>query len=247
MRILILGQGKRQEALRHLALSRGHSLPENGPWDAAALPLPRSEIAEEAADQLPRGQKVICGMTDETLERLAKKRGWTLLRILEDERYLQANACLTAEGALQRCMNSTEKAVQDMNCLVIGFGRIGKALTGMLRGLGAGVVVAARRKESRAEAGPDAISMEALPNALQWADAIFNTVPHPILGKALLARVRPEALLFELASAPYGIDQKAAEELKLHYFLESGLPGRCCPVSAAGAVLDYLEREAQHE
>ena len=130
MRILILGQGKRQEALRHLALSRGHSLPESGPWDAVALPLPRSEIAEEAADQLPRDQKVICGMTDETLERLAKKKGWTLLRILEDERYLQANACLTAEGALQRCMNSTEKAVQDMNCLVIGFGRIGKALTG---------------------------------------------------------------------------------------------------------------------
>ena len=245
MRILITGQGKREEALRLIALKRGHSLPATGPWDAAALPLPRSEITEETADELPRGQKVVCGMVDDGLEQLAKKRGWTLLRILEDERYLQANAKLTAEGALQRAMNSTDRAVQDMNCLVIGFGRIGKALTGMLRGLGARVTVAARRKESREAAGGDAIPMEALPEALKRADAIFNTVPHPILGKGLLQCVSPQALLFELASAPYGIDQEAARKMSLRYSLESGLPGRCCPLSAAGAVMDYLEREAQ--
>ena len=75
------------------------------------------------------------------------------------------------------------------------------------------------------------------------ADVIFNTVPAPVLGEEELRHVRLQCVLIDLSSAPYGIDRDAAEALGLKAFLESGLPGRYCPLSAAETLLNYMERE----
>ena len=243
MRILICGNGAREKCLAELCLSRGHSTPDHGPWDMVVLPLPRSYLSEDIADQLPRGQKTVCGMTDAAFDKLAEKRGWKLLRVLKDEAYAQENGLLTAEGALFTAVARMNRALRGAQCLVIGYGRIGKALTGLLRSLGAMVTVAARREESRKEAGENSIPIPCIPNILPRMDAVFNTVPAPILGGEELRRVKPSCVLIDLASAPYGIDRDAAEALGLKAFLESGLPGRYCPLSAAETLLNYMERE----
>ncbi len=247
MRILIVGSGARENALRQMALAAGHSLPEFGPWDQAVLSLPKSSIDEETADQLPRGQSVICGITDEAFDALARKRGWRLHRVFEDELYTKENALLTAEGAIHAAAEYSDKALQDSTCLVIGCGRIGMGLIHMLRALHVKTIAAARRKESRDAAGAPAVSIEELPSVLPETEIIFNTVPAMILNEQLLKKVKKDTLLLELASKPYGIDFKAAEALGLSIQLESGLPGRYCPVSAAKTLLDYMEREANHE
>ena len=243
MRILICGNGYRERYLAELCLRRGHSMPDHGPWDMAALPMPRSYLSEDVADQLPRGQKIVCGLTDTAFDKLAERRGWKLLRVLSDEAYTQENAKLTAEGALFAAATIMDRALRGSNCLVIGYGRIGKALTGLLRGLGAEVTVAARREESRREAGENSVSIQEIPAVLPRMDVIFNTVPAPVLGEEELRRVRPHCVLIDLASAPYGIDRNAAEALGLKAILESGLPGRYCPLSAAETLLNYMERE----
>ena len=247
MRILIVGRGARENALRKLLLAAGHTLPQHGPWDQAVLSLPRSSIDEETADQLPRGHSVICGFTDEAFDTLARKRGWKLHRVLEDPLYVKENALLTAEGAIHSAGDYFPKALRDANCLVIGCGRIGMELIRMLRSLHIRTVAAARRKESREAAGGPAVSIEELPSVLPEADVIFNTVPAMILNEELLHSVKQDCLLLELASKPYGIDLQAAEKLELSIHVESGLPGRYCPVSAAKTLLDYMEREANHE
>ncbi|MBR3742583.1 MAG: hypothetical protein IKN04_19380 [Clostridia bacterium] len=243
MRVLICGNGERDKYLAELCTARGHSTPDHGPWDMAVLPLPRSYLSEETADQLPRGQKIVCGMTDAAFDRLAEKRGWKLLRVLSDESYTQENAKLTAEGALFTAVARMNRALRGSQCLVTGYGRIGKALTGLLRAMGAAVTVAARREESRREAGENSVSIREMPKVLPRMDAVFNTVPAPVLGEKELRRVRPHCVLIDLASAPYGIDRDAAEILGLKAFLESGLPGRYCPLSAAETLLNYMERE----
>lgn len=245
MRLCICGNGEREKCLRTLCLSRGHSLPESGAWDAVVLPLPRSDIDEELADQLPRGQTVICGLTGPKFDAMAEKRGWRLKRVLKDEAYVAENARLTAEGAVWAAMVHADRAVCGAECLVIGYGRIGKALTGMLSGLGAKATVAARRKESRDEAGEGSVSIEETACVLPRMDLVFNTVPSPVLGREELKAAQPNALLIELASAPYGIDREAAEQLGLNVYLESALPGRYCPRSAAEALLRYVEREGR--
>ena len=243
MRILICGNGERDRCLAALCLEHGHSTPDHGPWDMAVLPLPRSYLSEETADQLPRGQKIVCGMTDAAFDKLAEKRGWKLLRVLTDEAYTQENAKLTAEGALFTAVARMNRALRGAQCLVIGYGRIGKALTGLLHSLGAGVTVAARREESRKEAGKNSVSISYMPHILSRMDVIFNTVPAPVLGEKELRHVKPQCVMIDLASAPYGIDMDAAEALGRKAFLESGLPGRYCPLSAAEALLNYMERE----
>ena len=243
MRILICGNGAREKCLAELCPGRGHFTPDHGPWDAAVLPLPRSHLSEDIADQLPRGQKIVCGMTEAAFDRLAEKRGWKLLRVLQDEAYTQENAALTAEGALFTAVARMNRALRDSQCLVIGYGRIGKALTRLLRAMGATVTVAARREESRREAGENSVSIGEMPKALPRMDAVFNTVPAPVLGEEKLRHVKPSCVLIDLASAPYGIDRDAAEALGLKAYLESGLPGRYCPLSAAETLLNYLERE----
>ena len=243
MRVLICGNGVREKCLSELCLSRGHSLPDHGPWDMAVLPLPKSVLPENMADQLPRGQKIVCGITEPEFDKFAEKRGWNLLRVLKDEVYTVENAALTAEGALFTAVARMNRALRGSQCLVIGYGRIGKALTGLLRNMGAMVTAAARREESRREAGENSVSISSMPNILPRMDVIFNTVPAPILGEKELRFVKPQCVMIDLSSAPYGIDRDAAEAFGLKAFLESGLPGRYCPLSAAETLLNYMERE----
>ena len=72
--------------------------------------------------------------------------------LMADEAFLRRNAVLTAEGALFAAMRAQERALGDCDCLVIGWGRIGRALTEMLVALGARVTVASRAEKSRRQA-----------------------------------------------------------------------------------------------
>ncbi len=246
MRILIVGRDPRDVYLAVLCRERGHQLPEHGPWDAVVLPLPLSSMPEALEEELPAGQKIVCGVTRPDFDALAGKRRWKLLRVLKDDTYTQKNAVLTAEGAVHAAMSKTDRALTGQSCLVLGYGRIGKALTGMLRGLGVQVTVAARRKESRDAAGENSIPFADLPAHLPHTTLLFNTVPSPVVTEQELLLLPPDARLFELASPPYGIDLSAADRLCLNASLESGLPGRYCPQSAAETLLAYLEREDEN-
>ena len=242
MRVLIPESKERDRGLREVCAEKGCVLPEKGPWDIVALSLPHSTLPHHGWTQWPAGQKILCGMTDDSLEAAAQVHQWQLLRVLKDESFLQTNARLTAEGALYLAMEKLDRSIRDTACLVLGFGRIGEALSMLLRGLGAAVTVAARRRESREKAGQSSVDFPEIPQVLPRMDLIFNTVPSPVLTREVLAFVKKDAWLFELASAPYGIDMDAAKALGLRCSVEGGIPGRYCPRSAAEAVYAYMER-----
>lgn len=242
MRVLIAGNQRRDVYCKHLLEDMGFSVSLQGPWDTVVLPLPRSEIRQEWLPLMHEKQNVVCGLTDPGFDRLAKEKGWRLFRVLEDREYAEKNACLTAEGALFAAAYQLDSALMGLPCLVVGYGRIGKALTERLRALGAKVCVAARRQESRAEAG-GGIAIEDIENALPHMRLVFNTVPAPVIGKKELGAGRPGTMLMELASAPYGIDLETARQMGINCTLESGVPGRYCPRSAAEALIEYMKRE----
>ena len=146
-----------------------------------------------------------------------------------------ANAVLTAEGALELALRELPVSLWRSRCLILGYGRIGKALAARLKAFGAKVTVAARSGEQRAWAkaeGLKAVALESLPDILPYQQVLFNTIPQPVLTEELLELAPEEQLLIELASKPYGIDFSAAERLGKKAILASGLPGKCCPKSA---------------
>ena len=141
-------------------------------------------------------------------------------------------------------MEQADFSLSGARCMILGYGRIGKALQKMLLGLGAKVTVAARREESRLAAGRDSIPFCDLTSHLHEMQVIFNTVPARVLEKEELSCIPKDALLLELASPPYGMDLTAAGEMGLHAWGEWGIPGRYCPKSAANILFDYMDREA---
>lgn len=246
MKILITGGTERDFYLKEICREKGHVIQESFPCDLVVLPLPFSDTSIRDWD-FPTGQSILCGITGENFDHQAKQRKWKLFRILQDERYKQENAWMTAEGALCTALNKMKSTLKESQCLVIGYGRIGKALTHLLRCFGAKTIVAARRTESRIEAGNDSIGINEIESVLNRTDLILNTVPSMVILETGLERVKKTAVLLELASNPYGFNMDAAHRLGLQASLESGIPGRLFPRSAANAVYRYIERVVLHE
>ena len=153
-----------------------------------------------------------------------------------DEATAILNAVPTAEGAIAIAINNTPFTIWNSKCLVVGYGKIGKALSERLAALTANVTVSARRETDLAfiEAkGFKGIKTSEIANTSENYDIIFNTVAAPVITSDVLRRCRKDCLLIELASLPYGIDFKSAEELGLKVIMAQGLPGKTAPKTAA--------------
>ena len=182
-----------------------------------------------------------------------KERRWDLQyeNIWDDAELLQENACLTAEGAVAAVMAKSQRRLRGMEALVIGYGRIGRALAEILKNIGVQVTVAtgsgAKRRQIEAS-GARSVRMESVAHAVRGKDVIFSTPPAEVIAKDALGNIEGDAMLVDLASPPYGFDLDAARALGLNAWREPGLPGRYCPVSAARAVYDAILRweERQH-
>ena len=61
------------------------------------------------------------------------------------EEFSVQNAVPAAEGAIEIAMREYPGTINGSRCLVVGFGRIGKVLSWMLRGIGAQVTVGCRK------------------------------------------------------------------------------------------------------
>lgn len=219
---------------------------------AVVLPLPaftpeltlktdgeRKITLTEICDTLDEGTVLLGGMLRETVREELSKREISFLDYYEGEDLQRLNAITTAEGALEVAISHSERTIAGSRALVIGYGRIGKVLARYLAALGARVTVAARREthfEMIRMSGFTPVATGALLGSAAEADLIFNTVPAPVLGEEELRRIRKNTLIVELASAPYGVDLKAAEELGKRALLAASLPGKLFPCTAGETI-----------
>ena len=128
--------------------------------------------------------------------------------------------------------------------VVLGGGRIAKGLARRLIACGAGCTLAARNPAQRAEAealGAETAPLDRLSDILPGADAVLNTIPAPVVDEETAARIPPEALVYELASAPGGFTPEALRIRAAKPALS--LPGKYAPLSCAR----WMERLILHE
>ena len=194
--------------------------------------------------ELPRGSRAYAGAVPQAERERAETLGVRLTDYGADEALAVRNAALTAEGAVAAAMEHTRFALCGAPCLVLGYGRIGKALSRRLDAIGARVSVSARKREDLAwieSFGWEGLDTERLAGRLGGFRVIFNTVPHLILDAALLHELRRDCVLIELASVP-GFDSETARAEGLNCATALGLPGRTAPETAAGALRETLYR-----
>ena len=201
-------------------------------WTGEPWPL------ERLWEALRPGQRIFAGQIPPEALAAARDRGLAVTDYVQMESFAVANAAITAEGAVQTALERLEGTLLGRECLVLGFGRIGRLLSFRLHGLGARVTAAARGPEDRAwirAYGWEALDIQRLSGRLGRFGAVFNTVPAPVLTGALIAQLPRDCLLVELASRP-GLDAAAAGERGLPYAEARGLPGRLAPRAAAEAI-----------
>lgn len=233
------------------------SMEEADRADCVILPLPaagadgklnaplseRKHDLEEVLDALRPGQMVCAGMVGDGLRRMAQERELVLRDYFAREELAVLNSIPTAEGAIQIAMEELPITLHDARVLVLGFGRLGRALAPRLRALGARVWVSARRYEQRAAAecmGLGSEGVDHLPDWLCSYDLVFNTAPAQVLGVEELAALKEGALVIDLASRPGGVDMDAAAALGVRVVWALSLPGKVAPVTSGRYIKDTV-------
>ncbi|HEY8392913.1 MAG TPA: dipicolinate synthase subunit DpsA [Capillibacterium sp.] len=178
---------------------------------------------------------LVTGRLPSALKQLAAERGIRVFEYAEHDGIAIPNAVPTAEGAIQLMMEETPFTVAGSSCLVLGFGRVARALVPRLLALGAKVTVAARNPAQLAEAGRiggQPLPLCRLAGAIGQAEVVFNTIPALVLPGDLLEKMAPGTLVIDLASAPGGVDFEAAKRYGIKAILALGLPGKVAPLTA---------------
>ena len=159
-----------------------------------------------------------------------------IIDIMKREELAVLNTIATAEGTIQIAIENTNTILHGSNCLILGFGRIGKVLARKLVGLSVNVTCAARKDDDIAwiqAYGYKSLNINELGEELNQYDIIINTVPHIILNEKRLEYVKNDALLIDLASNPGGIDKKSVKDKKLKFIWALSLPGKVAPITSA--------------
>lgn len=186
---------------------------------------------------------IVMGKVDKEFSNLVLGKGIDYIDITSEESFAILNAIPTAEGAIQKAMEMTYITIHGSKTLVLGYGRIGKSLSRMLKGIGARVTVEARKDEDLAwiiENGYEAIHLKDLEAVLPSQDIIFNTIPHLILDREKLSKINRNTVIIDVSSYPGGIDFDAASELGIKASLDLGLPGIVAPKTAAEIICKVM-------
>lgn len=162
---------------------------------------------------------------------------------LKREELAIKNAVPTAEGAIELAISETPYTLHSSKCLVLGFGRVAKALAIRLIGLGAKTTVCARKCSDLAIAegmGAGALYLKDLYDNIGAYDIIFNTIPAQILDKSILKEVHKDSLVIDLASKPGGVDFDAAKDRNLKIIWALSLPGKVAPYTSGKIIKDTI-------
>ncbi len=220
-----------------ISLADAVVLPVPVTTDGTTLNAPFSRVRiqlEQVLGSVSPEQFVVAGGLSDALREPLAARGVTVGDYLKREELALLNSVPTAEGAVQLAMEELPVTIHGARCLVTGYGRVGRALAGLLHAMGADVTVAARRCADRAAAsvaGCAAIDVAALGDAGDF-DVIFNTVPALLFTADVLKGLSRGTLLIDLASRPGGVDFAAAAALQMKTVWALSLPGRVAPKSA---------------
>ena len=212
------------------------------PLDSNGLlstPCSSSELRPEYIREMLRDDGIIlAGKCDERLREMFP--GHTIMEYLSREELSLRNAVPTAEGAVQIALEELPVTLNGLRVLIVGMGRIGTALTAVLKGFGADVTVAVRNENGAAKARLAGVRSVYTDRAGADYDLVYNTVPGLVFDRERLSAFSRDTLFIDLASKPGGVDFEAARELGIGVIWALGLPGKTAPVTAGEMIAETV-------
>ena len=153
------------------------------------------------------------------------------------------NSIATAEGLIAEMIFASPENLQGCKALILGYGTCAKTIAAKLKGLHLKTCICARNEAALMEAytfGHHTEKLADLKEIIKDYPLIINTIPYKILKKDVLEHTAKGAILFEIASYPYGIDMEAAQKLHINAKLCMSLPAKYAPVSSAEILTRFI-------
>ena len=190
-----------------------------------------------------KGKHLIAGNISTNIKEKLDENNIQVTDILKREEFIVLNAIATAEGTIQIAMEETQRTIHGTKILVMGFGRVGKVLANMLKGIGAEVYCEARKNEDLAwikAYGYNPVHLNDLNENLNKFDIVINTIPFQILDKERLDLLKEDVVIIDLASNPGGVDRRVAREKGIKVIWALSLPGKVAPLTSAEFIKEAL-------
>ena len=233
-------------------LTASESSDAEGRYDCIILPVPPlnddgnipapcgcGDISpDEIKKHLAEGAVIFAGHVGEKLRETFS--GTEIVDYLEREELSLKNAIPTAEGAVQIALEELPVTLSGLSVLIVGMGRIGTALSTILKGFGADVTAAVRNEKGAAKARLAGIKSVYTDNLPTDYGLVFNTAPELVFNRELLGKFSDSTLFIDLASKPGGIDFESASELGIRAIWALGLPGKTAPVTAGEIIAETV-------
>jgi dipicolinate synthase subunit A len=207
-------------------------------------------LNDEYMGSLPKHAKIYTGIAKPYLRKLCTNCGLDLIELFNRDDVAIYNSIPTAEGALMMAIQNTDITIHGSRCMVLGLGRTGLTLAGMLQRLGAQVKVGVQKPNQFARATEMSFQpfyTKKLCDEVVNIDIIFNTVPEVILTAHVITHIPHRTVIIDVASKPGGTDFRFAEKRGIKALLAPSLPGLVAPKTAGRILANTLCQLIQDE
>ncbi len=212
------------------------------------LPTPFA-LSEDRIRQLilkmKRGQMLFSSKIPSSVRQELERKKVRVFDFLEEERIAKKNAQITAEGIIAEAMMKYKAAIYESNCLVLGYGKCGKAIARRLKALGARVTICTINEEEISQAkkeGFEVIYFEKLIFRMKEQQLIFHTIPVPVIAKECFLLCDREVLIFDIVSTR--VEEKIwAMEYGIDYQVYPKIPEKYAPKAAAMIFAEYMREQ----
>lgn len=178
----------------------------------------------------------------------AEKKGVFYRDFLQMEEVETENALTTAEGAVAEAIGLSLNNIHSGKCMVLGYGKCGKAIARLLKAWGIDTTIAARSGTALAQAGEEGygtVLLKDMSDVIPGMLFIFNTIPAMVLKEKEIGVLKEDAVIVDIASAPGGTDFAACERAGIKAVLSLGIPGRYSPKTSAEILLRAVLKERE--
>ena len=207
---------------------------------------PAKKWTDEEINLLPKKISLYCGKISEKHQEILKNKEIAYHNLMNDEIFTTKNANITAEGVLALILEHSPKSIFENNVLILGAGRIAKALAIILGRLGVNFAVVRFNKEKF----PECFSFskacylgEEFFNHLHEYDVIVNTIPKTIFDEQNFGKIARNTIYIETASIN-SIDPALATHFE--FVPAPALPQRYARETAAKYLLENITGENNH-
>lgn len=162
--------------------------------------------------------------------------------MMEDEEFVIKNALLTAEGVLAHIISATSKSIFKNKILVVGTGRVGKAILHLLDKLNLDLTLVCFSKNKLTEnlywQKPVILASE-LKDRIKEFDIVINTAPIKVFEDTVLDYFAEGTVVLEISSFVC-LNKDLAQEKGITFISAQGLPQVFSCESAGELVASFL-------